>query len=152
VEEGFLASDFNEPAVSLSPDGKWMAYTSNASGRDEVFVRPFPSKSGRIPISNAGGTNPVWANNGSELFFIDGEGWLSVATFGADEEFVVESRSRLFDANPFREWSEDWRRFDVDSDDERFLMVRQVGGNDGLERDFIVIRNFFQEVLERVGG
>lgn len=152
VEEGFLASDFNERAVSLSPDGKWMAYASNASGRDEVFVRPFPSKSGRTPISNAGGTNPVWAHNGSELFFIDAEGWMSVARFRADDEFVVESRTRLFDASPYRQWSPDWRRFDVESTDERFLMVRTVGGEDGLERNFVVIRNFFEEVLERVGG
>jgi serine/threonine protein kinase/Tol biopolymer transport system component len=62
----------NQTNADLSPDGKWIAYQSNESGRDEIYVRPFPSvDSGRWQLSTTGGTRPVWARNGRELFYLD---------------------------------------------------------------------------------
>jgi serine/threonine-protein kinase len=154
-ETSLLASAFDEQAVSLSPDGRWMVYGSDSSGRYEVVVRPFPSAESRVQVSTNGGTNPVWAHNGREIFFIDGDGWLSVATYQADSTFTVQSRERLFDASPYYETSGIGRRFDVESDDERFLMIRRAGGPAGSsdnEANFVLIQNFFEELRQRMGN
>ena len=55
----------------VSPDGRWIAYASNESGRYEVYVRPFPALSAKVPISNVGGENPHWTGNGRELIYRD---------------------------------------------------------------------------------
>ena len=154
VSEDLLATEFNEQAVSLSPDGRWMAYVSDLSGgQDEVYVRPFPFRAGRVQISVNGGTNPVWAHNGREIFFVDGDGWLSVASYQAEPDFDVVDRSRLFDASGYGQWSDDWRAFDVTQDDERFVMVRPVGAlEEAPAPRFFLVQNFFEELKARVGG
>ena len=64
------AGGFEEVAPALSPDGRWLAYASNESGRYEVYVRPFPdANAGRWQVSRNGGNEPVWAHNGRELFY-----------------------------------------------------------------------------------
>src|ERR1041385_7806419 len=59
--ESFLANQFDNHSPSLSPDGHWVAYASNESGRLEVYVRPFPGPGGRWQVSPAGGSEPLWA-------------------------------------------------------------------------------------------
>jgi len=62
---------FSELNAEISPDGRWLAYQSNESGRDEIYVRPFPNASaGRWQVSSDGGSRPVWARNGQELFYL----------------------------------------------------------------------------------
>ena len=155
VSEAFLASEFAEFDASLSPDGRWMAYISDASGQFEVFVRPFPSAQSRVQVSTNEGYSPVWAHNGRELFFFGGDNWLYVATYTADSTFVVESRERLFDATSYYQEQVGWRGFDVARDDERFLMIRLAGSTaaqSDAEVNFIYIQNFFEELKERVGN
>jgi Tol biopolymer transport system component len=68
-----LVERWDEEAPALSPDGRWLAYVSNETGRREVFVRPFPDvESGKWQVSTAGGVSPVWAHSGRELFFVSG--------------------------------------------------------------------------------
>src|SRR3989442_246818 len=64
-----IASPFHETHGQISPDGKWIAYTSNSTGRNEVYVQPFPSGSGRYQISFHGGDWPRWRGDGKELFY-----------------------------------------------------------------------------------
>ena len=72
-----LQTAFEERNGLVSPDGRWLVYESNSSGRFEVYVRPFPNASaGPMQISTAGGTRPVWARNGQELFFVAPDGAL----------------------------------------------------------------------------
>ena len=66
----FLRTEANELWGQFSPDGRWMAYQSNETGRYEIYVRPFPSRGGPIPISTAGGVYPRWSRDGKELYFI----------------------------------------------------------------------------------
>ncbi|CAN5886684.1 hypothetical protein BH24ACI5_BH24ACI5_28430 [soil metagenome] len=73
-----LSAPFAERFARLSPDGRWIAYTSNESGRDEVYVRPFPALGRRTQISREGGSHPVWATTGTELYFRDGPDILAV--------------------------------------------------------------------------
>jgi hypothetical protein len=75
--QAFLHSEFNELYGQISPDGRWMAYTSDESGRREVYVRRFPDGDGKMRISTGGGEQPRWRGDGKELFFVSEEGTLS---------------------------------------------------------------------------
>jgi serine/threonine protein kinase/Tol biopolymer transport system component len=77
-ERRCLESPFAESAAAFSPDGHWMAYVSDESGRQEVYVRPFPAAGGRIKISSDGGSEPVWTRGGRELLYRQGNQFLSV--------------------------------------------------------------------------
>ena len=90
-----LATEFTEIHASVSPDGKWMAYTSNVSGRDEVYVRPFPSPGASVQVSVEGAEMPVWSRSGRELFFRDGSKMVAAAVLLAPT-FAVTSRTVLF--------------------------------------------------------
>jgi hypothetical protein len=128
----FLQSAFNEHHARLSPDVRWVAYASDESGRDEVYVRPFPSGDGQWQISSAGGTDPRWRGDGKELFFIEADGNMMAASVSADTdgarlEFRPASPRQLFDTRvralsptvPF--WS-----YDVTPDGTRFLVASPV--------------------------
>ena len=75
----FLATPFLEDHGKFSPDGRWIAYTSNASGRDEVYVRQFPGAERFFKISRDGGSGPRWRDDGRELFFLTLDGMLMAA-------------------------------------------------------------------------
>lgn len=68
----FLQSEFRERLPTFSPDGRWMAYISDETGRDEVYVRPFPASTGKWLVSTQGGGWPRWNPNGRELFYRSG--------------------------------------------------------------------------------
>jgi WD40 repeat protein len=69
----FVATPFDESAAAFSPDGRWVAYQSNASMRNEVYVRRYPLSSEQWQISNGGGESPIWSPDGKELFYASGE-------------------------------------------------------------------------------
>jgi hypothetical protein len=128
-----------------------MAYTSNSSGRNEVFVRPFPMGSQQVQVSTNGGTGPVWAHNGREIFFVDGESWVASATYVGGETFQVERRERLFDAGTYLR-DTGWRSFDVSSDDTRFLMIAvQQANAERRAEGLVLIQGYFQELAARLG-
>jgi hypothetical protein len=97
----FVATSFNEGNARFSPDAKWIAYSSDETGRAEVYVRPFagaPSTGeGKIRISSAGGNQPVWRADGQELFYISGDLHLyAVSTRGLTIGGAVPVPARLF--------------------------------------------------------
>jgi Tol biopolymer transport system component len=67
---------FDERDARFSPDGSWIAYSSDESGRSQIYVQRFPAASGKVPISTSGGVQPVWTHDGSELFYIALDGRL----------------------------------------------------------------------------
>ena len=77
----FLSSKYSELNATFSPDGRWVAYQSNASGRDEVLVRPFPNKDPAQTMSRDGGMYPRWRGDGKELFFVSMEGTMMAIGF-----------------------------------------------------------------------
>jgi serine/threonine-protein kinase len=151
IHEGLLASNFNERAVALSPDGRWMAYVSNVTGRDEVYVRPFPSvEASRTQVSRNGGREPVWGRSGQDLFYRDlSNGWLTVASYLADSTFLVQEQEGLFDASGYYV-RPDWRAYDVTRNDQRFVFLRPVA-SERLDFSLILFRDFFTELKARVG-
>ena len=97
-----VTSAFTELHPALSPDGRWLAYTSNESGRPEVYVRPFPATSGGLfQVSLGGGGAPRWSRDGSELFFIDNREQLVAARVRAAPSFEVVGLQPLFSVDPF---------------------------------------------------
>ena len=98
-----VASPLTELHPAMSPDGRWIAYTSNQSGvNNEVYVRPFGDPSGgRWQVSNGGGSQPVWAPNGRELFYLDGQTRLIAAQVQSGPTFTVGTLTPLFDASEF---------------------------------------------------
>jgi Tol biopolymer transport system component len=128
-----LVERWDEEAPTLSPDGRWLAYVSNETGRREVFVRPFPDvESGKWQVSTVGGVSPVWAHSGRELFFVSGAGELvSQAVIGGAAFRRGEQRA-LFNVQAYSGLegaADNYRGFDVSPDDQRFLMVRRSSGD-----------------------
>jgi Tol biopolymer transport system component len=94
--EVFLQSPANEWQGSFSPDGQWMAYTSNESGTSQVYVRAFPDKGGRWQISNGGGQYPMWSRTGRELFFETLDNHIMVAAYAVKGDSFESDKPRVW--------------------------------------------------------
>jgi hypothetical protein len=144
-----VATPAEELAPAVSPDRRWLAYTSDESGSTEVYVRPFPNvTTGVFRVSRNGGTEPVWAHSGRELFYRNGDGDLVTATVVTTPTFSVRRQQVLFSAVGYKA-NVFAAEFDVSRDDQRFLMIRQDEPDDASET--IVVLNWFT-ALRDVGG
>ncbi|MFC1661672.1 protein kinase [Gemmatimonadota bacterium] len=154
VPRPLLASPYEETGPALSPDGRWLAYTSDEQGMNQVFVRPFPAvESGKVQVSSSrGGIKPVWSRDGRELFFVDIDRRLMAARVEMDPTFRVTEVEELFtitDDFAAHEWTD---FYDVTTDGQRFLMARRVqDAGESNPQGFILVNNFFTELEERVG-
>jgi Tol biopolymer transport system component len=122
----FLATQFWEAQGQISPDGHWMAYSSDDTGQLEVYVRPFPIAEGVWRISNAGGQQPRWRGDGKELFFIGGDGKMMAADIkavpGPKPVFGHGEPKLLFDTHIARAPGTSAFQYDVTADGKRFLV------------------------------
>ena len=115
----FLSSKHSELNGTFSPDGRWVAYQSNASGRYEVVVRPFPNKDPAQTISRDGGRYPRWRGDGKELFFVSPDGTMMAAGFDATTGVSQGVPQPLF---PTQIRVGDNRPYAVDKNGQRFLL------------------------------
>ena len=85
-----VATDFNESQAQFSPDGQWMVYQSDKTGRDEIYLRPFPGPGEEWPVSTGGGIQPRWSPKGTELFYVAADDKLMAVPvkFSADNKSV----------------------------------------------------------------
>ena len=144
----FLQGPFNAGGARFSRDGHWLAYVSDESGRNEVYVRSYPGAGTRIPISSDGGTQPVWSRNGRELFFRNGDQTLSV-TVGRSPSPVVGKPQILFtrtalddSSGPAYGMAAD---YDVSLDGQRFIMRKHNLDNSQIPAARIIF-NWFDEL------
>ena len=91
-----LQTSFNEDHGAFSPDARRVAYSSNESGRDEVYVQPFPTTGARHQVSRRGGTQPLWRGDGRELFFLAADGTMMAASIDAATGFEAGIPVALF--------------------------------------------------------
>jgi eukaryotic-like serine/threonine-protein kinase len=145
-----LATTAAERNGELSPDGRWLAYESRAGDRFEVYVRPFPDiDRGVWQVSHEGGTQPRWAPDGRELFFLDAVGALSAARFeGTSLPPAGPSRRILESRYVWRVPTYEGRMYDVSSDGKRFLMLKATASDDQRTTgtSIVVVQNWFQEL------
>jgi Tol biopolymer transport system component len=143
-----LTTAAGERAPAVSPDGRWLAYVSDESGRDEVYVRPFPDvQSARWQVSVNGATEPLWSRSGGELFYRRNDGMLMAIAVRTDPAFVAGRREPLFDATSYF-FDYNHRGYDVFPGDSTFLMlpIDQAGGTHA-----VVVDHLFTELREKVG-
>jgi Tol biopolymer transport system component len=113
----------------ISPDGRWLAYASNETGRYEVYVRPFPSGDGRWLVTNAGGSEPSWRRDGTELYYLAADGWLMAVTVATAPVFMAGTPLRLFPTAMSTLVNTSFARnqYVVSRDGERFLLNQPIG-------------------------
>ncbi len=143
---------YDEKGVDLSPSGRWIAYESTETGRDEVYVRPFPdAEGGKWQVSTQGGINPKWSPDEDELFFIDGNGDLVAAQVDARTAFRVGQRRALFSMTErLLDGGPNYASWDVGPGGERFMMLQSGRGDDESRGELIVVQNFFQVLEDRL--
>jgi serine/threonine-protein kinase len=138
--EKLLGTRYFEGYPALSPDGRWLAYVSDETNRQEVYVRPLPGGS-KILVSQSGGTEPVWARDGRTLFYRSlgpREPQLIAAAVESRSEFRVLSRTALFDVGEY-EWATPHANYDVMPDGKSFVMVRM-----GRLSEFVYLQNWME--------
>jgi Tol biopolymer transport system component len=145
-----VRESFHNRTPALSPDGRWMAYVSDASGRDEIYVRPFPGDGAPVVISNGGGTEPVWSRNGERLYYRTGNqtgrSLVAATVSRTARTFAVRSAVALFADDLFR--GEPQRNYDVMLGMDRFVMVGDTTARK--TPDQIVVLNWFTELRARL--
>jgi predicted Ser/Thr protein kinase len=147
--EAFLRTSFINVEAAFSPDGRWMAYASNESGRMEVYVRPFPGPGGRWQVSTGGGNFPVWSRK--ELFYVALDDRIMTAAYTARADaFAAEPARVVSDVPIFR--AEGARNMDLAADGKRFVLL---GRPDTLTEQkgtvhVTFLLNFFDELRRRM--
>jgi hypothetical protein len=137
-------SPSDESAPQFSRDGRFLAYVSDESGRSEVYVQPYPGPGEKWPISTSGGTDPVWAPDGRQLYYRLGTQIMAVAIENGTV-FRAAPPRRLFEGA--FEFSELHRNFDVSPDGASFLAIRSQSPEPPAE--FRLIFNWLQELREK---
>ena len=140
-----LASEFNELGASLSKDGRYVAYSSNESGRYEVYVRRFPGGEGKLQISTQGGVETRWSKSSSELFFKDLSGVLHAVEVRTGGPFSFDSPVPLF--KPSGSTGAPLADYDVAADGSRFVIPASIGGVP--DASIHVVLNWYEEFRDR---
>ena len=143
-----LDESFNELQPAVSPDGRWLAYTSDESGRFEVFVQSFPELRGKKQVSSGGGREPVWKRDGTELFYREGDKMMSVATTLAPDLFLGRPEL-LFESSYSNSPFGSATNYDI-AEDGRFLMVQSEDDEAEEPMRINVVLNWFEELKARV--
>ncbi len=147
----FLGTPAEERGVSFSPNAQWLAYVSNETGQDEIYVRPYPGSGGQISLSRGGGQEAVWGPDGTELFYRNGDQLMVVAvetgqTFSASAPAPFLAAPYTLDnaagggGNP---------NYDLSPDGQQFVFVEHDSGPQN-NPEINVVLNWHQELLERV--
>ena len=147
-----VRTTFNERNGEISPDGRWLAYDSDESGRPEIYVRPFPEvDGGRWQVSTSGGTRPLWARSGKELLYLGPSGAMMSAPVESGSTFRAGNPTRLFAGRYFLAELQPGRTYDVSPDGQRFLMIKPVVGPDqpAPSASLVIVQNW-QEELKRL--
>jgi Tol biopolymer transport system component len=132
----------NETDAAFSPDGRWVAFQSDESGKNEVYVRAFPGAGARIRVSASGGLSPRWSPKGQKLFYRTDDGKIFVATYSASGDSFRADKPSVWSEGPVV-------AFDVHPDGQRLAVLKTAATQQPTSSRFVLILNFFEE-LRRV--
>jgi serine/threonine-protein kinase len=145
--EPYLRTRFFEGGATFSPDGRWLAYTSDEAGRQEIFVQPYPGPGGKLQVSTEGGTEPVWNRNGRELFYRSGNKMMAVdVTTGSP---FSAGKPRILFETEYVPTPASLRNYDVSADGQRFLMLK-AGDQTQTVTQINVVTNWSEELKRLV--
>jgi Tol biopolymer transport system component len=145
----FLRTRFDEASLRFSPDGRWLAYISNETGRYEIYVQPYPGPGGgKWQISAEGGTEPVWNPNGRELFYRSG-GKMMAVDIATQPSFAVGKARMLFEGE-YVPTPATLSNYDVTPDGQRFLMLKSSEQEQTAPTQINVVLNWFEELKQKV--
>ena len=144
----FANSEFNETQGQFSPDGRWLAYASDESGRYEVYVRPFPAGGGKFRVSVSGGELPHWRRDGKEIYFVSNDRKIMAATVrtsaGAELSITADTPQTLFPIqSPVIRHGFNNYPYAVTADGKRFLVI---AGLEASETPLTVVVNWLAAV------
>ncbi|MEE8350379.1 MAG: protein kinase, partial [Acidobacteriota bacterium] len=137
-----LQGPFNERRARLSPDGRWLAYVSDESGQDEVYVRPYPGPGTKLPISAGGGEDPIWSADGRELFYLSKNQVVAVNVATTDVSLQADKPHALFEGQFIGNFC-CGASYDISPDGQQFLMIQQDGTGPS---QINVVLNWFEEL------
>ena len=150
VDRPLIATEFEDVGSAISPDGRWIAYSSDESGRFEIYVKPFPNvDNGRWQVSTEGGFEPLWAPDGRELYYRNGEAIMAVGVAANEAAFSAGAPQVLFTGDY---WLQDRLppSYDISPDGSRFLMMRVVAAGALRQPTVVVVENWFEELARLV--
>jgi Tol biopolymer transport system component len=142
----FLATDFEEKAGKISPDGRWLAYVSNETGAYEIYVQRFPEGGGKKRVSDQGGTGPRWSRDGKKLYYVQLDLLIEVDV-GLGEQLTLGQPQWLFEVAGLTKGISAHPHYDVSADGERFVVIESVGST-----TVRVVQNWFAEFRDRSGS
>jgi serine/threonine-protein kinase len=146
----FLQTQGFNDAPQFSPDGHWLAYASDESGRREIYVQPYPGPGGKWQISLDGGTEPLWNRNGRELFYRDADKMMAV-DIGTQPGFALGKPRQLFEGQYLKNGATYARpNYDVSPDGQRFLMLKPVEQKQSGPTEINVVLNWTEELSRLV--
>jgi serine/threonine-protein kinase len=146
----FLTGPGRQAAPAFSPDGRWLAYVTDESGREEVYVRAFPGSGGQWQVSTDGGREPIWARSGRELFYRIGDRLMAVPV-SLHPSFSTAKARVLFEW-PSGSEVDLWRpNYDVMPGGEQFIMLQSLATSLDTDREFHVVSEWFNELRQRTG-
>jgi Tol biopolymer transport system component len=149
--EVFLQTPSDERYPVISPDGRWLAYTSAESGNFQLYVRAFPDKGGKWQISSAGAAYPMWSRSGHELFFEGLDNRIMVAAYMVRGDSFVPDKPRIWSERVLTNTANATRNVDLAPDGKRVVAVIPAEGGEGQQsRNHVVfLENFFDELRRR---
>jgi len=143
-QQPYIQRDINQREAVWSPSGQWVAYSSDESGRWEIYVEPYPGPGPKVPISTEGGQQPMWSPDGKELFYRSGNKMMAAAV-ETDSQFRVTGNTKLFEGQYLSTAS--LQNYDV-AHDGRFLMIQET--KESAPLGINVVLNWFDELKRLV--
>jgi serine/threonine protein kinase len=155
-----LQSEYAQAQPTISPDGRWMAYSSTESTgvafKGDVFMRPFPDvDQGKWQVSTGGGSSPLWSPDGRELYYLSNENDLMVVSVQTEPSPILGTPKILFESTYLGLTSTSGTPYDIHPDGKRFLMIKPPASADSestaeTPRKIIIVTNWFEELKQRV--
>ena len=144
----FLRTPPTKLCPRFSPDGRWLAYISDESGRYEVYVQSYPGPGGKWQVSTDGGTEPVWNRNGRELFYRSGDKMMAVDI--ATQPSFSAGKPRMLFEGPYLPTQTTCPNYDVSPDGQQFLMLKPSEPAEAAPAQINVVLNWFEELKQKV--